>query len=548
MGRLRRSILVATVTGAGVFAGALPAPEPAAGFNPFKLGCTVAGVVNPTAKKVCTAVKIGVGAFSVIKGALGGGPGAGSSSAGSTASTALGLAAVGTWVLGGAAFTIHETAKVLGHTTEPQLTSTWFSATYWRLAGIGALLTLPFLFAAAVQALINSDLTLLARAALGYLPLAMGAVAIASPLTMLLVAASDELSRVVSSASGDAASHLLHKAGITIAALTALSRSPFVVFFVGLLVVAAAFALWIELLLREAAVYVIVLMLPLAFAAMVWPARRVWAARAVELLVALILSKFAVVAVLSLGGAAMNQMDHSVTALLAGVVLLGMGVFAPWALLRLIPLAELASGAVSSLRHAGQAPVQKYREKRGEALARVEDWGSLTAAMRREGELALAAGTEPPDLAEPPATERGGRPRGHGEGHRDGEQPQPAAGEDAGREPAMAAVPGPQPADLGASPAIEPARSSPETSAPQQAPPSSQRIPGLPDRWQQPNGSWSPVILGPQGVLAHPWPTLGSVAEGSGQRTEPAQDPLGESPGDDHDPAPPPQPPPGGPL
>ena len=56
--------------------------------------------------------------------------------------------------------------------------------------------------------------------------------------------------------------------------------------------------LWLELLMREAAVYVIVLMLPLVFAALVWPARRVWAVRAVELLVALILSKFAIVAVL----------------------------------------------------------------------------------------------------------------------------------------------------------------------------------------------------------------------------------------------------------
>ena len=71
--------------------------------------------------------------------------------------------------------------------------------------------------------------------------------------------------------------------------------------------------------MREAAVYVIVLMLPLVFAAMVWPARRVWAIRAVELLVALILSKFAIVAVLALGGAALgHSVGHSVTGLLAG--------------------------------------------------------------------------------------------------------------------------------------------------------------------------------------------------------------------------------------
>ena len=80
--------------------------------------------------------------------------------------------------------------------------------------------------------------------------------------------------------------------------------------------------LWIELLIREAAVYVIVLMLPLFFAAMVWPARRVWAVRAVEMLVALILSKFAIVAVLSLGGAALGHVRRRRhTAMLAGAML-----------------------------------------------------------------------------------------------------------------------------------------------------------------------------------------------------------------------------------
>ena len=198
---------------------------------------------------------------------------------------------------------------MLGQTTTPQLGTTWFSSTYWRMAGIAALLTLPFLFAAAVQALIRSDLALLARAALGYLPLAMLAVSVAAPLTMLLLAASDQMSAIVSSAAGNAGSRASWpRPALLVGVADALvSHSPFLAFLVGLLTVAGALVLWIELLMREAAVYVIVLMLPLAFAALVWPARRVWAIRAVELLVALILSKFAIVAVLSLGGAALGQ-------------------------------------------------------------------------------------------------------------------------------------------------------------------------------------------------------------------------------------------------
>jgi hypothetical protein len=143
--------------------------------------------------------------------------------------------------------------------------------------------------------------------------------------------------------------------------------------------------------MRAAAVYVIVLMLPLAFAAFVWPARRVWAIRAVELLVALILSKFVIVAVLSLGGAALSQSAmHSFTGMLAGFVLLVLGAFAPWALLRLLPLAEIASGAAGSLQRDARASLGAGQ--RSEAWAGEGDrWASRTAEMRREAESEGAA-------------------------------------------------------------------------------------------------------------------------------------------------------------
>src|SRR5207253_8787361 len=139
------------------------------------------------------------------------------------------------------------------------------------------------------------------------------------------------------------------------AGLTAITVSPFLVFLIGLFPIGASFALWIELLVREAAVYVIVLMLPLFFAAMVWPARRIWAIRAVELLVALILSKFAIVAVLALGGAAIGHtVVPSVTQMLAGATLVLLAAFSPWALLRLLPLHELAAGVAGGLRTQAQ--------------------------------------------------------------------------------------------------------------------------------------------------------------------------------------------------
>ncbi len=343
-----------------------------------------------------------------LPGAAGGLVGGAAGAVASTTTNAL-LAGIDGWVTGSAQGVLNDTASALGNTTSPQLRTTWFSSTYWRMAAIAAVLTLPFLFAAAVQALIRSDIAMLARAAFGYLPLAMLAIAIAAPLTTLLLAACDQLCSFISSAAGHASAHFLGRIGIAAAAAAA-GGSPFLAFLVGLFMIAAAFTLWVELLLREAAVYVIVLMLPLGFAAFVWPARRIWAIRAVELLVALILSKFAIVAVLSLGGAAVSSAGN-LTGLMAGAVLIMLAAFSPWALLRLIPLAEVASGAAGPLR--GELRPIGAQEMRAEARAQrgEEGWMRRAEEMRRAADVGSAGGGGPPS-GRPAPPSGGGTPSG----------------------------------------------------------------------------------------------------------------------------------------
>ena len=340
--------------------GPATAPANASELNLSKTICGAAGISNQAIGIACGGVADNSGALinggkQLITGNVGGaastvlGAGAGTLA---TAGATVGLAAISASVVAAAGAVLHETAVALGSTTAPQLRSTWFSATYWRMAAIAAMLTLPFLFAATVQAALRSDVTLLARAALGYLPLAILSIAIAAPLTTLLLAASDELCGLISAAAANESGHVLASAVVLVGGLTALGQSPFLAFLLGMFAIIAAFALWIELLLREAAVYVVVLMLPLAFAALAWPARRVWAVRAVEILIALILSKFAIVAVLSLGGAAIAaSIGHQdVSGLMAGTVLIMLAALSPWALLRFVPLAEVAAGAAAALR------------------------------------------------------------------------------------------------------------------------------------------------------------------------------------------------------
>jgi hypothetical protein len=391
---------------------AAPAAARPAGVSPVselnipKTACALGGALDKPVGIACGVLTNGgaliKGGKQLITGHVGKGVstllGGGAGSVAASASTALGLAAIGTWVVGGAGAVLHEAAAALGATTTPQLESTWFSSTYWRMAAIAALLTLPFLFAATVQAALRSDVALLVRAAFGYLPLAMLSIAIAAPITTLLLSASDELCGLISSAASDAASHLLERMGIVVGGLTIAARSPFLAFLIGLLMIGATFALWIELLLREAAVYVVVLMLPLAFAALTWPGRRIWAIRAIELLVALILSKFAIIAVLSLGGAALGaSVGHgSVSDAMAGAVLIMLATLSPWALLRLVPLAEIATGAAGAFR--GELRSAAGSTDKSAAYAQSgADWVRVTtSAMKRDAESRMAAADDPP--------------------------------------------------------------------------------------------------------------------------------------------------------
>ena len=152
---------------------------------------------------------------------------------------------------------------------------------------------------------------------------------------------------------------------------------PFVLFVGGLAVVFGALMVWVELLIRAAAVYVAVLFLPLALASLAWPAIAHWCRRLVDTLVALVLGKFVIVSVLSLaagalaggtgsgsaggsgspgGEAGSPGAGHSggggFAAVLGGAALLLFAAFAPWALFRLLPFLEAgAVGHLESLSH-----------------------------------------------------------------------------------------------------------------------------------------------------------------------------------------------------
>lgn len=278
------------------------------------------------------------------------------------------LSGISQWVASGAEYLLGQIGAVLVSTTTVDLGATWFRTHYGQMTALAGVVILPLVLVSTLQAVLRQNPGQLVRTFLVQLPLALLLGVVAIQVVILSLSATDAMSDAVAGGSGADVTHLL--SGVT-TGLVAATADPtiagFVLLLVALLIAFAAFVLWLELLIRAAAVYVAVLFLPLALATLVWPAVSHWCRRLVETLGALILSKFVIVATLSLAAGAVSSgtagggaHGSGFSAVLAGGALLIMGTFVPFAILRLIPAVEAgAVGHLEGLRQRGTAAVTR---------------------------------------------------------------------------------------------------------------------------------------------------------------------------------------------
>ena len=265
------------------------------------------------------------------------------------------------WVTNAAVWVTGKVGGLIEKTTSPDLTASWFEGQYGTMVGVAGALALLMLMLAVIQSVIRQDAGLLVRSAFGYLPMAFVLAGVAIAGTGLLVAITDDISRAVVSGLGtEQSNNLLQSVGDAYKnALDEGSGIPLFGVFLGAIILAiGAFVLWLELIIRDAAIYVCVFFLPLTFVAMIWPATSRWARRLVELLVAIILAKFVIVAILSLASAAIANTDvatgegNTFERMIAGAALLVLAAWSPFALMRLIPMMEGAAASVVGQRSA----------------------------------------------------------------------------------------------------------------------------------------------------------------------------------------------------
>ncbi|HTT87653.1 MAG TPA: hypothetical protein VMF60_09815, partial [Acidimicrobiales bacterium] len=311
------------------------------------------------------------GVAGIASGVAGGGTGAAGAATGVAGNVAAGVAgagvagvfsAAGQWVASGAVWLLGQVGHAMSATTTVELDSGWFSAHLAVMASVAAAVVVPMACCAVLQALLRQDGSLLVRALLVQLPLALLLTGVAVELVQMSLAVTDNLSAQVLSRAGTDTTNLLSPVSsflIGVGATTTPAVPAFVAFVGGLLVAVASLVLWLELVVRAAAVSVAVLFLPLALAAVVWPAVSHWCRRLVETLAALVLSKLVIAAALALAASALaggfgvgsaGGDGGGFSAVVTGVALLLVATMAPFTLLRLVPAVE--AGAVAHLETA----------------------------------------------------------------------------------------------------------------------------------------------------------------------------------------------------
>ena len=249
---------------------------------------------------------------------------------------------------------MHEMWTAVNSSTEPVLSGAGWQPEFSVMAVLGALVAVPLLCAAAIQAVVRQDPAGLLRSAFVRLPLAIVFTGAAVALVSLGLGATDQACRAVLSAADPTLGSFIARVNAVLGGATPAALAADLAF----VVVAGILALivWLELAVRSAAVALAVLFLPLALAGSAFPATAHWARRLGETLAALVVSKLAIVSALTLAASTLGA-GSGLAALVEAITLLGLAAVAPLALARILPMVGL--GAIAHLDGLGRHAVRQ---------------------------------------------------------------------------------------------------------------------------------------------------------------------------------------------
>jgi hypothetical protein len=338
--RARRSILAGLIA---TFTLVTASPALAQTMTPGPLGGQGgSGICHVGPSLICAADDIVDAAGDLIGGAAKRG-------AGAAADAVMG--GVVDWAAGGAAWLLRTIGRQVERSSRPAIGSGWFSKRYAAMRRMAVALSLAFLLIAICHAALRHDLQLLVRCTLVALPASLLLMFAAVTLVELALALTDELSiAALGGADANVRDAFSDLGNVLAPASGAAPALPgFLIFIAAVLTALLAMLVWLELVLREAAIYLAVAFLPLALATAVWPRTVNWSQRLASWLCALILAKLTIATAFSLAGdmlANARPGSGGLSALLAGCAVLVLAAASPWVLLRLIPFTAGGAGGL----------------------------------------------------------------------------------------------------------------------------------------------------------------------------------------------------------
>ena len=265
------------------------------------------------------------------------------------------------WIIAAATQVTTVVSRAMAKTSTPQLESSWFEAQFTPMADLGAALGLLVALIALSSAAIRRSPQALAATLAGIVRAGLGTGLIVA-LTTTGLSLADQVSADVVSGSPHAfwatVAHAWGGEGFGGFGSSALAM------LIALIEVFAAIFVWLELIVRAAAIYVAVLFFPASLAAAIWPALAAWPARLGRLLLLFVILKPVALIVLSLAGNAaaaglslQTGLPGSVGDILAATVIYALAAFAPWALMYLLAADAESAYAAAGARAAGATAV-----------------------------------------------------------------------------------------------------------------------------------------------------------------------------------------------
>jgi hypothetical protein len=331
--------------------------------------------------------------------------------------------------------------------TQVDLSAGWFRANVAVIAAVTLPVVLGLLVAQVMTSVMRREPGGLVRAGVGLGKAFLGA-ALALAVAQAALIATDGICDFIAASSGTSV-HGAAERFVKVTWLTGPQTGPVLQMLLGIGIIVGCLALWMVLLFRKAALLLVAVFAPIAFAGAVWDQTRVWARRWSEIVAALVLCKVVIVVTFVLGASAFSgtgpteatptpvdatpvaavTQSGGLSDVLVGLLLLGIAAFAPWLTFRFVhwsgmeaasvmhsamaanPISKAGRATASQARFAAQhAITSSVMAGAGSAAAGKRRPGPGSSAASAVGAVAGGAGTRPspagPDSGSPGPTNR----------------------------------------------------------------------------------------------------------------------------------------------